>query len=59
MIEICVPTLFAESPDKWRLRDRVFVKAALDFTDTGLVVDHRLIFAQPATLAKIFAARQE
>ncbi len=34
MIEICVPTLFAESPDEWRLRDRVFVKAALNFTDT-------------------------
>jgi hypothetical protein len=35
MIEICVSTLFSESPAKWQLRDRVFAKAALDFTTLG------------------------
>jgi len=43
MIENCVRTLFSESPAKWRSRDRIFTKTALDSTDIASATHHRLI----------------
>jgi len=58
MIEICVSTLFSESPAKWRLRDRVFAKAVLEFTNTGPAAHYLLIFAGRDS-AQNFEVKQE
>jgi hypothetical protein len=57
MIEICVSTLFSESPAKWQLRDRVFAKAALEFTNTGPLITCQ--FSPGVILAQNFEVKQE
>jgi hypothetical protein len=54
MIEICLRTLFAGSPDEWRSRDRIFAKTALDFTDIVSATEHELIFPPTRGFGKEF-----
>ena len=43
MIENCVRTFFSESPAKWRSRDRILAKTALDSADIASATRYRLI----------------